>query len=329
MELIRITRFGGDLKPTNGEFADLKSLIEQCEDLYPGIAAWYKRKVISGFGEKERTAYVLYDGDIPVGAAVLKLGADAKICSLRILPEAEKIGLGKLLMALLARDLRNTSSYVHFTIPQHIWADKSQFFGHYGFKDAGPAQEQYRLFDQEFFCRGTFDDMWKTVMQSLPSLLRDVSINGYRSRYDLIMSMQPAYAGALLRGKKRVEVRRRFSARWVGAHALVYSSYPEQSFVGSFRITNVVEGSPTEIWRNFESEIGCSRLEFDSYTKNTEKIYAIVADDRFAFKSRIPSTQVSHLLKRDFNAPQSYSAVKDGSGLEEIGSISALLQATL
>jgi len=329
MESLRIARFGGSIAPTKRQFADLKALIEQCDNLYPGISAWYRRKVVSGFNEQERTAYVLYSGDTPVGATVLKLGSDAKICSLRILPDAERNGLGKLLMALLARDLRNSSRHVHFTIPQTIWAEKAEFFGQYGFKDAGRANEQYRLFDQEFFCRGSFASMWKRVVDTLPSLLKNVSINGYTSRYDLIMSMRPAYAGALLRGNKTVEIRRKFSSKWVGAHTLIYSSQPESSFVGSFRISNVVEGSPKDIWCNFRPEIGCDQDEYDQYTKGADKVYAIITDDRFAFKNRIPSIQVSHLLKRDFTAPQSYSAVRDGSALEEIGSISALLQATL
>lgn len=329
MERINIARFGGILAPSIQQHSDLKQLVERCEDLYPGIGRWFRSKVASGLQDKKRTAYLIYRQDKPVGAVILKLGLDAKICSFRILPEAERQGLGKLLMALIARDLRVESKYVHFTIPHHIWEEKFAFFSKYGFVHAMPSNQQYRLFDEEFFCRGNFSTMWAEVINSLPTLLKDITINGFCSRYNLIMSMRPAYAAALLRGRKTVEIRRRFATKWTGATALVYSSHPESSFVGSFRISNVVEGSPDEIWRSFGPEIGCSHEEFRAYAKGTDRVYAIIADDRFAFRERIPSWQVNHLLKRDFSVPQSYSKVRDGSELEDIGSISALLQATL
>lgn len=329
MEQLRITRFGGLLTPTVEEYHNLETLIEQCDELYPGIDIWYKKKVVSGLNDKQRTAYVIYEGGQAVGAAVLRLGEDAKICSFRIAPEAEKNGYGKLLVALLARDLRTKAQTVHFTIPAHIWEERETFFEGYGFECVGPTNDQYRLFDKEFYCRGEFTKLWQKVLQTLPGLLKSITINGFNSRYDLVMSVRARYAHQLVSGKKTVEIRRRFSAKWVGSHTLVYSSRPDGSFVGSFRIANVVSAHPDDIWKTFWLELGCSEDEYRAYTRGARQVFAVITEDATAFKAPIPTTQISHLMQRDLSVPQSYCKVSGTQGIEEAACISTFLQATM
>lgn len=329
MGTVRVTRFGGVFLPTWEEHKDLENLIEQSEDLYPGIYLWFRRRVLSGLQNKERTAYLVYEDDRPVGATVLRLGKDSKICSLRITPEAEKMGFGRLLMALVAKDMRNQSTYSHFTIPEHIWSAKSSFFEEYGFKCHGKAGEQYRLWDQEFACRASFNDVWTRVIRTLPSILKSVTVNGVKSDYDLVMSIHPRFSHKVVSGEKKVEIRRQFSRNWVGSHTLVYSSQPDGSFIGSFRIADVVEGSPSEIWQTFGFEVGCTVEEFSDYTKGKERVYAIVTSDPVKFKAPVLRTQLSQLVKADIKAPQSHCKIDDKSVLQEAASISTILQSTL
>jgi predicted transcriptional regulator len=329
MGKLEITRFGGDFPPTRERFEDLKSLIEQCDDLYPGIDIWYNKKVVPGLREKARTAYVLYEEERPVGATIVRVGKEAKICSLRILPEAEQKGYGTILMALAARDLRNIAESVHFTIPDHIWEEKLSFFTDYGFESRGSAGDQYRLFDRELFCQSSFWNVWLNVLKSLPKVARKVSINGLQSDYDLVMSVRPEYASMLFGGKKTVEVRRQFSDKWTGSKTLVYSSMPEGRFVGSFRIKTVVSDHPTVIWQSFGSAIGCDRKEFESYTKGKTTVHAIIIADTTKFKEPIPMTQLSRLVSSPISAPQSYGQVYEDSALDEAASICTLLQGTL
>jgi len=329
MGRIEITRFGGDFSPNPDKFKDLKSLIEQCDDFYPGIDIWYKKKVLKGLEEKQRTAYILYEEKIPLGAAILRRGQRAKICSLRILPTAEKRGYGKILMALLARDMRRNAKWSHFTIPEHIWEERQKFFSDYGFEMLGVAGNQYRLFDQELFCKAPFLDIWMKVLKSLPALLNNISVNGIMLNYDLVMSIHSSYAKDIVTGKKRVEIRRRFSDKWIGSHALVYSTTPVNSFVGSFRIANVISDCPNEIWKVFSDEIGCDKTEYDHYTKGNNQVYAIIISDYYEFKQPMPRNQLAHIIDSDIKAPQSYSAFKRNSVFEEAISIGALLQSTL
>jgi predicted transcriptional regulator len=329
MEDIRLVKFGGRFSPTTEEFADLKKLVELCDDLYPGIDIWYQKKVVNGFRDQSRTAYLIYQDNAPVGAGILRTGENAKICSFRIVPEAEKKGYGKLLMALLAREMRSGSERFHFTIPEHVWEDRRDFFSAYGLKCLGPTKDQYRLFDRELYGGGDFGDLWRRVLADLPSLLKKVTINGLRSNYDLVMSVQPPYAQSLFNGNKRVEVRRRFSKRWTGSRALVYSSTPIRCFVGSFGIAEVKEGRPDDIWAMYSGDIGCSREEYENYTKNAASVFALVIEDAFRFKVPVTTVHLSNLVTRDLRMPQSYSRVHEQSAMEEAASISTLLQSTL
>lgn len=326
---LRITKFGDLITPTPDEYRDLERLVGMCEDLYPGIDLWYKKKVLSGLDLKERTAYLIYDDSVPVGATILKRGPDAKICSLRILPDAEAKGYGKLLMALVARDLRNGCDNVHFTIPAHLWETKWGFFNEFGMRYIGPASGKYRLFDQEHYCGGRFVDMWSSVVRCLPDLVRNVSINGYRFDYDLVMTIHPEHANKILDGSKGVEIRRRFPEKWKGSNILIYSSDPVRSFVGSFRINNVVLGSPSEIWFAFNSQIGCTKDEFDRYTKGSTSISAIIVGDRHKFGAPLTKSHLSRLVSKDLNSPQSYAKVAPNTVMQEVASISTLIQSTL
>lgn len=326
MEQLKVIKFGGDFHPNSNQFDDLQSLIESNDDFYPGIGAWYKKKFLSGLSLKERTAYIIYENEVPVGATILKRGLDAKICSMRILPDAEKKGYGRLLMAFLARDMRSKTETVHFTIPEHVWDSYKNFFEEYGLRCHGPAKNQYRLFDQEFYGSGSFSILWKRVLRTLPDLLKGITINGMKPLYDLVLSLQPTHARALFNGNKQVEIRRRFSLKWEGSNVLVYSSSPIRSFVGSFQIAKVVEGHPTEIWNTFSNAIGCSEVEFSKYTNGSNKVFAIIVEGAQEFKVPITKTYLSRLVERDLSAPQSYLRVNKESAWNEAASISSLLQ---
>ena len=329
MGKLKITRFGGIFTPTTTEFNDLKILIEQFEDIYPGIDIWYKKKVLQGLKDKERTAYIIYEDKKPVGASISRLGKDAKICSLRILPQAEQNGYGRLLVALVARDMRIISQLTHFTIPDYIWDEKKEFFKEYGFKFAHNADAQYRLFGDELYCKAPFLKMWERVLETLPKSLQNIEINGIRLDYDLVMSIRPSYANDIVKGNKRVELRRKFSEKWVGSKTLIYSSRPERRFIGSFKIGKVISDHPERIWKTFKSEIRCPKEDFDNYTVGLDKVYAIIISESLEFKEPMLVTNLSHHVKSDIKVPQSYSRFRRDSIIEEAISVGALFQSTL
>lgn len=329
MEELAVTRFGGDLEPTKEDFADLRQLVEMCEDFYPGIDIWYRRKVLSGLRDKERSAYLIRHNNMPVGAAIFRFGENPKLCTFRVMQGAEKSGFGRILMALIARDLRISGTRFHFTIPDYVWNEFGSFFRDYGMRCVGPLANQYRLFGDEFLGEGYVEPLWQKVRETLPSLLRSVKINGIRSNYDLLMSLHPIYARSIFNGIKKVEVRKKFSTRWKGSTTLVYSTDPVRSFVGFFSIEDVVEGDPEFIWQAYSDRLGCDRDEFFRYSIGAQTVYALIIGDVFEFKSPVAWNQLSQILNKQLVPPQTYSLIRESSALEEAASISTLLQSTL
>lgn len=326
---LRVIKFGGDYAPPPRSLDHLKGMVEECEDLYPGIDIWFKKKVVPGLKERNRIAFLVYQDDRPIGSAVVRKGNDAKLCSLRVLPEEQKKGLGHLLMALAASEIRNLATHFHFTAPSTLWRELEEFFRTYGFVSNGLAGVQYRLFDDELACSADFAKVWSGVIEKLPAIIQNFTLNGNRAHCDLVFSIKPSYADRIVGGAKRVEIRRRFSAKWRGATALLYASAPSRHFVGEATIGEVITKSPDAIWSDWKDELGCSFDEFSSYCHGASQVSAIVFKEVRAFKDPIPQVQMEHLVQQDLKAPQSFLQVKKQSVWPTALSVSCLMRANL
>jgi len=326
---LKIVKFGGDYVPPPDSLNHLKKMVEECEDLYPGIDVWFKKKVIPGLEEKNRVAFLVYHDSRPIGSAVVRKGDNAKLCSLRVLPQEQKKGLGDLLIALVANEIRNIATHFHFTAPSKLWFELEQFFKNYGFVNNGFAGVQYRLFDEELACSANFDSIWQGVLKKLPSIIENFTLNGNKAHCDLVFSIRPTYAERIINGSKRVEVRRRFSNKWKGATALLYASSPSRHFVGEATIGEVITKSPEVIWSEWKDEIGCSYHEFTSYCNGASEVSAIIFKVVRAFKYPIPQVQMEHLVQQELKAPQSFLQVKKQSLWPTALSLSCLLRTNL
>ncbi len=326
---LKVVKFGGDSTPPCDSLNHLKEMVEECEDLYPGIDIWFKKKVVPGLKEKNRSALLVYHDSRPIGAAVVRKGDDAKLCSLRVLPEEQKKGLGHLLIALVANEIRSMATNVHFTAPSKLWFELEQFFKNYGFVNNGLAGIQYRLFDQELACSADFKSVWKGVVDKLPSIIENFTLNGNKAHCDLVFSIRPAFADRIINGRKRVEVRRRFSNKWKGATALLYASSPLRQFVGEAIIADIITGPPETIWSDWKEELGCTFDEFGSYCNGAPQVSAIIFKEVKAFKDPIPQAQMEHLVQQDLKAPQSFCEVKKQTVWPTALSLSCLMRASL
>jgi predicted transcriptional regulator/N-acetylglutamate synthase-like GNAT family acetyltransferase len=326
---LKIVKFGGEYAPPPDSLNHLKEMVEECEDLYPGIDIWFKKKVLSGLEEKNRSALLVYHDSRPIGAAVIRKGDNAKLCSLRVLPEEQKKGLGHLLIAVVANEVRNIATHIHFTAPSKLWFELEQFFKSYGFVNNGLAGVQYRLFDQELACSANFKDVWKGVVDKLPSIIENFTLNGNTAHCDLVFSIRPAFAERIIRGRKRIEIRRRFSTKWKGATALLYASSPLRQFVGEAIIGDIITSSPERIWSNWKDELGCTFNEFASYCNGASEVSAIIFKEVRAFNDPIPQIQMEQLIQRDLKAPQSFLEVKKQTAWPTALSLSCLIRASL
>jgi len=92
---------------------------------------------------------------------------------------------------------------------------------------------------------------------------------------DVLMSIRPEYAEAILSGSKTFELRRRRPSFAVGSQVIVYSSSPDQRLLGTFEAGQVHEAEPERLWRRVKSQAGITRAAFDSYFDGCLVGYAI------------------------------------------------------
>jgi predicted transcriptional regulator len=314
---LTIVRFGGDREPLEQNYKDLQHLVEECEYLYPGIDLWFKRKVKPGLKSKERCALVAYQNNQPIAAGIMRRGKDAKLCSLRILPHEVDKGLGTLLFALIAAEARTGSERIHFTLPHALWAEKRSFFEKYGFSCDGLADQQYRqgnLFGiSEMACSAPHQAVWRRVIETLPGIADNFTLNGNSGSCDLVLSVKPRWAESIINGVKKIEVRRKFDSKWEGAIVWIYASDPQREFVGEARISKVFKGNPQNIWDNWRTELGCTQEEFQYYCKGTDMVSALWLDDIRPFKNPILRSQLETLIQEDLNPPVSHLEVRKKS----------------
>ncbi len=297
-----------DARRDSDELKTLTSLVGASEDMYPSIHRWLREKVIPGLKSSQRAAWVAYEGDEPIAAAILKLGQDAKFCHLRIKRDFQDMDLGQLFFAQMTFETRHIAKEIHFTLPESLWETRASFFQSFGFVRAAKSSRQYRAGEDELVCSAPHEVVRLAALDRLPALARKFNVSGYALGGDLLVSMKPQYAERILSGSKIIEIRRKFSDKWIGCKAVLYSSSPQKALVGEATVRSITSGTPEEIWARFHTGIGCNSNEFSAYVGPATAVSAIELDDVFPYKEPITLSQISYLLglDEDLRPPQSY-----------------------
>jgi predicted transcriptional regulator len=302
-----------------------RNLVIENSEMYPNIENWLNNKVIPGLKTKERIAFVGYLDDKPMISAVVKRGKKSKFCHLRIGKDFQNQNLGELFFTIMALEVREFSKEIHFTLPESLWLNKKSFFNSFGFVNFIKSEIQYRNFDEELKCSALFEDVWKLVLQKLPKLMYHFSMGGLNNDHRLLLSIKPKYIDAIFSGKKTIELRRRFNEKWIGENIAIYASKPKQSIVGQAKIKNIEYAETNLVWEKYQSEIGGTRSDFDSYVGKIKKIYVIFLDEIKPYENGIPITQLNFLLNKDLIPPQSYYLLEENRDWQSAISLATLL----
>jgi predicted transcriptional regulator len=303
----------------------LRWLVLENEPMYPNIDKWFDAKVVPGLKNSERIGYVGYLDEKPAVSAVVKRGGAAKFCHLRIREDLQDAHLGEAFFALMGLEVRDFAKEVHFTLPAGIWERENKFFKSFGFTKAVKARQQYRSFEDELRCSSSFDEVWKTILEKLPKIARAFSVDGHSLDNRLLISLKAEHARKVFLGKKKVEIRRKFSKKWSGCKVSIYASGREHCLAGEVLISRVVVDKPESIWERFHQQIGCTREEFDKYTRSLSEIYAVVLENAMPYRKRIPLGELSDLTKKKLRPPQNYYVLNNNTNWAEVASIGALL----
>jgi predicted transcriptional regulator len=295
-----------DVRVYSDELKTLTNLLVSNEEMYPDIRTWVNDKVLPGIKSSERAAWVAYEGNKAIAAAVLKLGEDAKFCHLRVENDFQDMDLGQLFFTQMTLETQNLAKKIHFTLPASLWESKMKFFQSFGFRQATKATRQYRASDAELVCSAPHHVVRMAALNHLPDLIKKFSVNGYSLYGDLLVSMKPQYAERILSGSKLVEIRKKFSDRWVGSKAILYSTDPQRALVGEATVRSVTSGAPIEIWARFGTGIACSLSDFKSYVGAAAKVSAIELDEIIPYRQPVSLSQISSLVGERLIPPQSY-----------------------
>lgn len=324
----RIVRLAeGDARSETDHLSNLGALILANQGMYPGIDRWYRQKVLPGIRHGERSAFVGYLDERPVVSAVVKKGDDAKFCHLKIDNHLCDSHLGEVFFSLMSLEIRDLAKSVHFTLPESLWREKSPFFQSFGFIEAQSSERQYRLFDHELHSAAPFSRVWQSAVGKMPKLAHIYAVGGFSPDNQLLLSIHPRYADDILKKRKTVELRRRFSTRWRGYRVNLYATAPVMSLVGEARISGISVNTPEIIWQRFNKQLACSRAEFDSYSKGAEQIYAIELDEIKPYLGRVPLVQASQMLGEDLAPPQSHLTLEKNKSWAKAVSLAAYLHA--
>lgn len=122
---------------------------------------------------------------------------------------------------------------------------------------------------------------------------------------DVILSIKPAYAFAILSGAKTVELRRKFSQNLpVGSRVLIYASSPVKALIGECRIKKVSKDKPKSLWTEVAIDAMISWETYRTYFAESPVAYAIHLEAPLKYEAPISL----ETLRKNYNIdpPQSY-----------------------
>lgn len=104
---------------------------------------------------------------------------------------------------------------------------------------------------------------------------------------NVLLSIKPCYAEAILSEVKKYEFRRVAFRRKDIHKVYLYANSDIRKIVGSFEIDNILEGTPKEIWEKCHLYGGISKKEFFNYFKGAKKAFAIKIKNVHRFEKAI------------------------------------------
>jgi predicted transcriptional regulator len=134
---------------------------------------------------------------------------------------------------------------------------------------------------------------------------------------NVLLSINPEFAEKILSGQKEYEFRKTpIRKADTVDKVILYASSPVQRIVGTFKIYQIVSGSPKELWERYggKSGIDCQQ-RFMQYYRGKQEGYAIEIRDPHRLPIRIDPTEYIN----EFTPPVSFQYVS-----EEFGSSFAL-----
>lgn len=129
---------------------------------------------------------------------------------------------------------------------------------------------------------------------------------------NILLSIKLEFVNKILSHEKLYEFRKSIFKQKV-ERIYIYSTYPVKKIVGYFEVTDIICGSPEELWELFSDVSGICENEFFKYYLDVEEGFAIKIDNLVIFDEFIDMNMFD-----EFKAPQSFCYVENNDCLKEL-----------
>ena len=119
---------------------------------------------------------------------------------------------------------------------------------------------------------------------------------------NVLLSVRPQFAEAIVQRKKKYEVRRVIFKRKDVDRVYIYSTLPVGRITGSFEVEEVIEDTPENIWNACHDHLAVSEEDFFKYFEGSAIGFAIKIMNALRFDSPLDP----HSVIEDFRPPQSF-----------------------
>ena len=131
----------------------------------------------------------------------------------------------------------------------------------------------------------------------------------------ILISIMPEFVKKIFAGIKKIELRKRKPKfLYPRDRALVYASSPLQAIVGEMEISDIVEGTPKEIWERYSEVSGVSKKFFDSYYQGHSAAAGLLIGKTFEYPTKIFLGEIKQ-ARPGFSPPQNYLYLTEGDPL--------------
>ena len=101
----------------------------------------------------------------------------------------------------------------------------------------------------------------------------------------LLLSLKPLYADLIFSGLKTAELRRWMPPEVKGRNVFIYVSSPERALRGGFRVVDVWQGRPDDVWDRVKDMAHVDASTYNAYYQGRSTAFALSIADAWEHKS--------------------------------------------
>lgn len=125
----------------------------------------------------------------------------------------------------------------------------------------------------------------------------------------ILLSIKPEFVEQIFNGNKIYEYRKCLFKNKDIDTVVIYSTMPVGRIVGEFKIADILQDNPEELWTLTEDYSGISKSFYDSYFKDRDKAYALKIGHLNKYKTPINPYDIIE----NFVPPQSFRYINENT----------------